>query len=475
VADGLLPDDRWSGAWNDDTQQFRVVGWRFGPAGAAVVDLSPGIRLALDAARPQQLTELLVDAPGSRIDGPDRALLEELIGDDVMQRLLATATTPRGLHPLTDDVHYDIDRRFNAKQPSPFAVLAGYVLAADAADDASLSGPASALAGAEAAAFALELSDLRLVEHAVAHALARRHLDTLVTLDLEDVVGVIGRSERTVPLLRRVVALLDPDDPITEPAGDLVHRTISRTMARQGMMQLAEEGVPEAIAFFARESGKAETDDDDAPPFVAAAVAAPASAPMHRAERADRADLAGSGLAQEPVAVDSVDHVIAWLSERGTHLHVLARAASAGEGNVWVRAFDRSRRLLLGTSPLHADAGQSTALVLIPPGYRSHDLVVDLTTTPAQPRPSAERVAFARAIDAGRRAARFDRLRRRPDAHAAWLDCATAWRDAGDDQRAHLADEYAHGRATRGTAEPRALPIEPLVIDDVLEPPTFTR
>ena len=470
----FLPEDRWSGSWYPDAQLLRVVGWRFGPAGAAVVDLAGGVRLALDAARPQQLTELVVDAPNGRPSPAAMRAVAHLIGAEPAARLLALVEgkSPDRLTPITEaplDDRLGSPRRERDAAPSSVGVLTSFALAADLAMDASIHDVTAAFAGAEAAHYSTRLAELELVDPGAPRVLAERFMTSLAAFELDQAVAIVGRSERSVELLRSVLDLLDPDDPSRGPVGMLVHRAISRTMARQGMRQLAEEGVPEAIAFFDRENAARDAIDGSPPVALAAAAAAPrAAAPESRlAARAKTAE-AAADMIREPVEVDAPEHLMAWLSEGGTHLNVIGRASSAHAGTAWVRAFDRRRQLLLGLAPLRAEGGQSTSLILLPPGYAGGDLIVDVSVEPGEPRPTAARVAVENAIRSGRRAARLERLGRQ-EMTDAWHEASDAWRDAGDDQRAALAATYATRQRARA-GEPSAGVAEPLITDELLDP-----
>ena len=413
-----MPHEPRHAVWVADAEQIIVVGWRPGPAGVSSIDLTPTLRLTVDHAAPTTLTELTLAAPNGRVASDDLRILAAVLGADVAVRLAALSEADLGDRPLRIEgpVRSDELRRLD---PEVVRRVARMVLAADLADDDDLPERARLLARLEAGR---------------------------VAASFEEVVG----RELAISLLRRTPAQLRS---MLDPRGDpmITHDLMSALTMADGYLDMHDQ-VPELWERALRAvddildvyrslarlypPGEREVAHRVAVP-TADAFAAPAAAPMAaRAPKLEREP------AEESIEVDSTPgpRALAWI-DRGGNIEVTAPRSLEGS---WARVFRRRGELLLGLSPLlpAVDTAGVEATVVVPPGHRAGELVVDITNEPAAPRPSATLVELREAIRAGRVAARYDRLQS-DQARAAWRACGARWRSLGDDTRANLAERYA--------------------------------
>jgi hypothetical protein len=128
---------------------------------------------------------------------------------------------------------------------------------------------------------------------------------------------------------------------------------------------------------------------------------------------------------------------------------VAARATTASEievrvlapldGQWWARAL-RADGAVVAAAPFRSDGDQLVGRLLVPPADLGA-VEVDITARPGEPRDSARLRAFTRAVHAGRRAARAERLDRSQATREGWAEAANEFRVAGDHQRERLAVE----------------------------------
>ena len=118
----------------------------------------------------------------------------------------------------------------------------------------------------------------------------------------------------------------------------------------------------------------------------------------------------------------------------------------------WVRVLHRGGLVLLGQAPLRREGLLDSAEVVVPADVDDDDLEIQVLA-PGELTALVDRPvdAIRRAVNAGREAARSERLGDREVAEHRWERCAALWIAAGEDQRA----EQARDLASSGTPGPR--------------------
>lgn len=428
----LLGDQPLVGEWDPSSRLFTVRNWVPGPAGAAAVDLGDGVELELDVASPTVLTSLSVEAPwtGDPRALPDRALslLEALLGPVGTEAVLGLATGPEGEDVVTRQLGGRGVRTIGAAAADG-SVLARVALAAMHArvDGEPLPRAAAAL---DAALGWRDLPGLLVPSE------RRGSEDLLVPLadlaelgdaDLAwlDTAGAAALAD----LVRGAVDLLGPDAP---PA---IRSLVARVEAWAGRRHRDR---PAAALMLPSPAEAMPAVAGSAPAAKAARVGAPkAVSPVLPVDCSELADPPPDG---------------AVVGVRRTEFELEVRApAQAVAGAWWARAHARDGTPLALAPFLHVDgrAGGASAARLLVPAAELRHAVLDVTATPAVPRRSPARAAFDDALDAGRTAARAERLDRPGEAAIHWERCARRHEAAGDPMRAGQADERAAGERHR--------------------------
>gem|GEM_PF-1615848 len=132
------------------------------------------------------------------------------------------------------------------------------------------------------------------------------------------------------------------------------------------------------------------------------------------------------------------------------HLNVEPAALGLDAGRQWLRVLRADDLLSMALAPLDVDrSGTVVSEFVLPPGYRFGDLRFVL----ADPAPAVggDRVDMVRqAFALGREAARLTRLDgTSARATEAWMACAAAWAEAGDEPRALIAESFLGSRGWR--------------------------
>jgi hypothetical protein len=141
----------------------------------------------------------------------------------------------------------------------------------------------------------------------------------------------------------------------------------------------------------------------------------------------------------------------------GTEIRV--RLPEATGDHVWARVFRRQDNLMLALAPFSGSRRARSAQLVIPPGLRPADLIVDVTDQPEAVRPGPRRAAYQSGVALGRQACAQERLGNEDEAQRLWTRSAEAHWEAGDKGRALIARSYAEG----GLAGPRgAQPRRPI-------------
>ena len=427
MSDGRLALEPLVGRWDEAARLFVVTGWTYGPAGPARVTIAPGLTFAVDFANPTVTSEITIEAPLSgdpwALDPVVARAAASLLGSRALDRLLELG---RGGGPghavrIADDVW---------RPPADVARQAGmarFVVLAELATDPDVADVPAAVAGLEAAATAPTADpDLRVLR-APAAALASDAAEILL--------GAAGRGSfdladgRAADELASVVqgALAVVDDAL------LVRRL---HQFRDDLRHRSSWSQPPAAASLAAPGA----------PTAQAAASAPAGRTPTRRSRAVRA--AARPLRPERLAVDGPPGSVAELTAP-TEIQV---SSPEHLENGWARVFRRHDRLLLALAPLRPRRGRQAALLVVPTGLRTADLVVDITDEPEAPRPSDPLIQLRAAVRAGRDACRYERAGDERMAAQRWAASAELWAAAGDAERADTAIRYSTG----DRSDPRA-------------------
>ncbi|MFM7871931.1 MAG: hypothetical protein ACKPBG_09660, partial [Actinomycetota bacterium] len=121
-------------------------------------------------------------------------------------------------------------------------------------------------------------------------------------------------------------------------------------------------------------------------------------------------------------------------------------------GGGWVRIMHPDDLTLVALVLIRQADDQWVAEAIVPPDRPLNTWIIEVTSTPlgSGSRTTAERII--KAVRLGQAAARMQRGTLQPFSgiRAAWLACAGAWDELGDEFRANRAREYADGgRVTR--------------------------
>lgn len=396
--------------WDADARLFVVRGRPWGPAGPARFDLPGGVTLSVDLARPDVLHEFVVEAP---LDGDPVAIaaetaesVEVVLGAEP-DRLVAAARSRAAvrLGPVPGD-----------QRLSNLAVLS------ELADELT-----SELGGIAAR---LERAGVAL-DHGAPIVVRAIRADGLVALAA--LVESLpyrwewdgGPVDDLIRLGRRVALGLGDDRTAAwlDDLGD--HRHVAAALARP--------------AFESYSAGSPEMADV-------------APAPERSLERAARVVVP-----ERPIEVRGDVHADARLVT-STLVHV--RVGWPRRSDRWVRVWRRSDRLVLAFVPTSDRYDDRPARLVVPPGYRPEDLVVDVVDDPGAPVPSPALEPVQEAVRNGRDALRHQRLGEPKDAAVAWRRSASAWDRAGDVERAEVATEYAESavRNPFGSLAPHTRP-----------------
>ena len=142
---------------------------------------------------------------------------------------------------------------------------------------------------------------------------------------------------------------------------------------------------------------------------------------------------------------------------------VVVRVSRQHDGK-WVRILRTSGLIPLAFVPLDQDGMLLEALAVVPADLEVADLVVEVVEPGHDTGVERPLSLVSAAVEAGRAAARYERLSRTEDASETWRECSRLWDDAGDTRRALLAQERAHA-AAQGQRLGR---VGPLVADELL-------
>lgn len=294
---GWPPADRQPlvATWDTGTGLYRVTGGTPGPAGAASVELVPGLRFTVDFAEPAIVCELLVDAPAGddAPPGPDPLgeLAAGMLGQFTWFRLLDLARDPEA-----PELRLDEGLRPDAKRGLRLDVLARLALLVELAGDATTPDLAAALAGIEAAALATAHPGQYL------HPLARELVEDAGPTLLEGwhrrrLVRDRRVARGTAAALRRALTALPERHPLAPALARLAADAGERPDA--GAADAAVAGAAPLLEGDALAPAPPPAPRAPASPSRAAPAWKPCSAPPPRSRCADRR---GRGGGREPSA-----------------------------------------------------------------------------------------------------------------------------------------------------------------------------
>lgn len=425
-----------------------VTGRLPGPAGLATVLLLDGAaELAVDVVEHDALVWLRLDAPTS----PDAVRLARfLLGPLAAGRLVGSLGASGPIWDRATD-EGDLDR-WGQRDGLGLGSIGRLAVALAELGDPHLDERAVAIGLVEAGLLALEVgpepaprpSGLDLVRAGVARW---------------EALGPGARIEGDPALLARVVELGDAAtaavaadvelaDALAELVADLARLLGDPPVAAAGgaRHRLRPPEPQEPVVLEVR----------SLPTAPAAAPAAKAS--LDRAAAADRA--APPEVAIEVAFSADLGARLIGVEHDGHHLRVHLGGVDDDAPEPWLRVFAAGARPTPVALAPFPESGRPwrTAVALVPPGLPGSQLLVDVTTSPAEPWMAPSARALARATHLGAAAARAGRLADL-DAQERWDACAEAWDDLGDEPRADAARAFADVR------DPVAL--GPLLVDQL--------
>jgi len=420
MADEIYPGQMQVRTDDGSTELLAEV---FGPAGTSVVELADGTVWEVDHANPWLLVSLVLEGDLER-----SATARELLGPERFD--LACA---------------QLDAQRAAKRT-------GATLRAEVRGFDQLNMRTSVQTG-----WASNEQSFRLGEAVVTADLARHEslptlvrlaaaLELLSQLRSPDVAPLLGTlRSATVRLAQELAQDVGPDD--VDELGPGLDKQVLRLHALAGR---ARRDAPELDLPLRRVMDLLDRYRGDGRIFAAMARSRPLRSMSLSVDRMDRAPSPPPEDFQR-VEVDGPGQVV-------------VRVARHHEGR-WVRVLQVAGLVPLAVAPLEADGVLLRAKVVVPPMLGPEELVVEVLDEGdlgTGPRP-LELVRSA--VEAGREAARCERLGRFREASGAWIECGRLWAAAEDHLRA--------GLAARRAVDPRVyLPrgaSRPLLADELLD------
>lgn len=432
------------GERDPDAGGWSARDWVPGPAGTVGVTLPGGVELDVDVATPDTFVGLWVDESGNRSGGGRSGRPDGQPGDEAMRTLVALlgadrvdallSLTPGGPRQLPGDElsrRRDRPTQTSAPEPGVSPALAHHALAIDQASSLGGSDLVRALALIDGAAAALDVRGLDLDDR-VGPA-ATEGVTALADLwpDVDDV-----RVDR-----RQLISLLDQlRGHVDDAAQPALRQTMAMLVGEEGGLTPVAIGEPAAARLAAPMASRARMFD----------AAAPAPAPVSRLLAVDVSTLAESY------------RVTAAAARATTESEIEVRLPDRDDlaERLWARAHDRDGTVLAASRFVTA-GDDAVARLLVPPSALTR-VAVDITDRPADPLPSTRLRAMLEAIDRGRAAARSDRLDDRKEQFTRWSQSSSAWRAAGDDDRARRAMQFAED-GSGGRRVPRPLLADPVI------------
>lgn len=438
----LIVSESMVGERDPDAGGWSARDWVPGPAGTVGVTLPGGVELDVDVATPDTFVGLWVDESGDRSGGGRSGRPSGQPGDEAMRTLVALlgadrvdallSLTPGGPRQLPGDElarRRDRPTQFSAPGPGVSPALAHHALAIDQASSLGGSDLVRALALIDGAAAALDVRGLDLDDR-VGPA-ATEGVTALADLwpDVDDV-----RVDR-----RRLLSLLDQvGGHVDDAAQPALRQTMALLVGEEGGLTPVATGEPAAARLAAPMASRARMFDAAAP------------APVSRLLDVDVSTLAESY------------RVTAAAARATTESEIEVRLPDRDDlaERLWARAHDRDGTVLAASRFVTA-GDDAVARLLVPPSALTR-VAVDITDRPADPLPSTRLRAMLEAIDRGRAAARSDRLDDRKEQFTRWSQSSSAWRAAGDDDRARRAMQFAED-GSGGRRVPRPLLADPVI------------
>ncbi len=396
-----------------------------GPAGVSALWLSDGaVELLVDTAEPHRLVSVTTDLGDLDRSEPS---LHSLFGPMVTDSIAAwAATASDGAPPASVGTH---DPTLTVI--GPMSRLGRLAVGLDEVSSEDPNPLVEALAMVDLGCDIINLvGDLRV--DPAGQALVETGLDRLEHLRDEDREPPGGRLWQQI--LRRRPGWIET---ISDRRPDLSDRFSSlwdRILAPYGETDRRQTTVDDLTMV------------DHARLLMMPAAAPMAAAEMAAAEIADAAEASAAAPRTPQLEVlfppgVSGRKVSATLERH----HLVTHLGGLPDGSWWLRAFRVDATggppRLLAVAPLVGDTWGHSGIALVGPDVNSADLLVDVSRHPAEPWTSTATRASTEAVILGRRAARTSRAGARST--ESWEECARAWTDAGDPQRALQAQSFA--------------------------------
>jgi len=396
--------------------QTELQGEPFGPAGTSSLELSDGTVWEVDHAEPTQLVSLLLEGDLER-----STLARDLLGAERFDWTCAQLDAQRaakkpgkrlqaGVPGDPSDVWGTSSPRFRGS--NDLAALVGTaVLMADMSTDESLSPLVRLAAGLE---FVVRVRDGylgSLFEGAVGPMVDQLY-DIALQVGPDDFEELGRQAEKPLHRFESIVRWVRQEVPSLE----LPLRQVSELMSRRvggggGLVGNAGGFVGDGVASSMR--------------MRTTLLAMP--------DAMSDVDSFGAPPPEDFIEID--------MPEAG---QVVVRVSRQHEGK-WVRIVKTAGLVPLALVPLVEDGMLLEALAVVPSDLEVPDLVVEVVEPDQAVRPERPLRLVGAAVEAGRAAARYERLGRPDDASDAWRECSRLWSDAGDPGRASLAEARAHG------------------------------
>lgn len=464
------PTPRLVARWDRDLDLLVVRDRVSGPAGLAALPLGSAIELHADHAERLVLCELALEVPGGRLDAADPAAVgfaEDVLRADLDDVLRSARRGSPGLVRVATGYPGALDRALGRTVAAAEELAMLGDLVATPGPPVMTAAPADDL---RRGALALEGAIATTVARAALRPPSQRLLDqlgqrwrwdgaSLLAALIDDDGGrdalellafsAPGVAGTLAKLLHEGASRLEVDPPRDD-------RTTGPRLARR-LREIADlvlhpstEDDPRLLV--------AELDVDAAADMLASPVAPSAATPpaplsAATAGGARRAERARKEPPTAPVEVRLAAHLDArafpppgiarYRREHEIEVTLSPAMRHAIDGGWWARVVQVRDGLPLASVPVNE---HGIARALVPPDITPAHLVIDLTDQPGAPLGrSATGEAVQRAVAAGRRACRAERLGDEPQAEQQWHDSADAWRAGDDDRRAGMARSFAEG------------------------------
>lgn len=411
--------------------------WQFGheavgPAGPATLRLAGGTTLSVDLADPSRLVGLTVPV------GDDLAPAN--IGRAVVSRVIGEAASEL----LDDDTGPDtlVLVRFEAAGTPTFGALARLAVLDRARELDENACGAWPLWGAEAAVLCARAVDVPGCE-----VRARAEAATCA-----DVVRAVAEAAGAAAAHRRLAELLPELQPLAASDADRALLEWARRVLDQPQSLGDRDWRERGGAFL---TGLAGASVPRLPRLLwtSDVVTRSPTSSANSPRRQPSATFAVSSYF-EPYGLSSSRRAEVHWSESTGDLDVHCRTTPDGAALVsllWVRAFTPPDLAFLDSSPLAVDLDEppdeegrrlAFARLALPRGLAQDQILIDITTQPAEPPVDSRLGLLRRATEVGEAAAATERAGLYEEARELWASSADLWRRAGAELQRSLAETF---------------------------------